>query len=102
MGLHSSPTGELIFEDCRVPAANRLGQEGEGFKIALSSLDGGRINIGAMATGVPRPRWRSPRAMPRSASVWPADWRVRGDSVPAGRYGDEDRGSAADGLSGGV
>ena len=51
MGLHSSPTGELLFNDCRVPAANRLGQEGEGFKIALSSLDGGRVNIGAAATG---------------------------------------------------
>ena len=51
LGLHSSPTGELLFDNCRVPAANRLGQEGEGFKIALSSLDGGRVNIGAAATG---------------------------------------------------
>src|SRR5205085_8245872 len=52
MGLHSSPTRELLFEDCEVPVANRLGQEGQGFKIALSSLDGGRINIGAVAIGV--------------------------------------------------
>ncbi|MBF6589558.1 MAG: acyl-CoA dehydrogenase family protein [Ktedonobacterales bacterium] len=52
MGLHSSPTGELVFEQCRVPAANRLGAEGDGLKIALSSLDGGRINIGAITTGV--------------------------------------------------
>jgi alkylation response protein AidB-like acyl-CoA dehydrogenase len=52
MGLHASPTRELLFEDCRVPVDNRLGQEGEGFKIALSSLDGGRINIGASATGL--------------------------------------------------
>jgi alkylation response protein AidB-like acyl-CoA dehydrogenase len=52
MGLHASPTGELIFEECRVPAANLLGSEGEGLKIALSSLDGGRINIGAITTGV--------------------------------------------------
>ncbi len=52
MGLHASPTGELLFENCRVPVANRLGQEGEGFKIALSSLDGGRINIGASAVGL--------------------------------------------------
>ncbi|HEV2460447.1 MAG TPA: acyl-CoA dehydrogenase family protein, partial [Ktedonobacterales bacterium] len=52
MGMHSSPTGELIFEGCRVPAANRLGNEGDGLKIALSSLDGGRINIGAISTGV--------------------------------------------------
>ncbi len=52
MGMRASPTGELLFEDCRVPVANRLGQEGQGFKIALSSLDGGRINIGAAATGL--------------------------------------------------
>jgi len=54
MGLHSSPTGELIFADCRVPAGNLLGKEGEGLRIALSTLDGGRINIGATATGVAR------------------------------------------------
>ena len=52
MGLHSSPTRELIFENCAIPLANRLGEEGQGFKIALSSLDGGRVNIGAIAIGV--------------------------------------------------
>lgn len=52
MGLRSSPTRELIFEDCAIPVAQRLGQEGQGFKIALSSLDGGRVNIGAIAVGV--------------------------------------------------
>ncbi|MDQ6642952.1 MAG: acyl-CoA dehydrogenase family protein [Chloroflexota bacterium] len=52
MGLHSSPTRELIFDDCSIPTFNRLGEEGQGFKIALSSLDGGRINIGAIAIGV--------------------------------------------------
>jgi len=52
MGLHSSPTRELIFENCAVSTANRLGEEGQGFKIALSSLDGGRVNIGAVAVGV--------------------------------------------------
>lgn len=52
MGLHSSPTRELIFENCQVSVSNLLGEEGQGFKIALSSLDGGRINIGAIAVGV--------------------------------------------------
>ncbi len=52
MGLLSSPTGELIFENCRVPASQRLGAEGEGITIALSSLNGGRVNIGAIAVGV--------------------------------------------------
>src|SRR5579863_4501413 len=52
MGLHSSPTRELVFENCKISADNRLGDEGQGFKIALSSLDGGRVNIGAVAVGV--------------------------------------------------
>ena len=52
MGLRSSPTLELIFEDCRVPKENLLGQEGEGFKIAMSVLDGGRNGIAAQAVGI--------------------------------------------------
>jgi alkylation response protein AidB-like acyl-CoA dehydrogenase len=52
MGLHSSPTRELLFENCIVPISNRIGEEGQGLKIALASLDGGRINIGAIAVGV--------------------------------------------------
>lgn len=52
MGLHSSPTRELIFDQCAVPLEHRLGEEGQGFKIALSTLNGGRINIGAIAVGV--------------------------------------------------
>ncbi|HEX9412884.1 MAG TPA: acyl-CoA dehydrogenase family protein [Ktedonobacterales bacterium] len=52
MALHASPTGELLFEDCRISVANRLGAEGQGFKIALSSLDGGRVNIGASSVGL--------------------------------------------------
>jgi butyryl-CoA dehydrogenase len=52
MGVRGSDTAELIFEDCRVPVENRLGEEGEGFKIFLQTLDGGRISIGAMALGI--------------------------------------------------
>jgi alkylation response protein AidB-like acyl-CoA dehydrogenase len=52
MGLRASPTGELLFDQCKIPATNRLGDEGDGLKIALSGLDGGRINIAATATGV--------------------------------------------------
>src|SRR5260370_13648071 len=61
MGLHSSPTRELIFENCEIPVANRLGEEGQGFKIALSSLDGGRINIGAIAVGVAQAAFETAR-----------------------------------------
>jgi alkylation response protein AidB-like acyl-CoA dehydrogenase len=52
MGLHASNTGELIFTDCRIPAAILLGDEGEGDKLFLKTLDGGRIGIGAMALGL--------------------------------------------------
>ena len=52
MGLKASDTTDLIFENCRVPAANLLGEEGQGFKIAMTALDGGRIGIAAQSIGV--------------------------------------------------
>lgn len=52
MGLNGSATCELIFEDAIVPAENLLGSEGQGFKVAMSLLDGGRIGIGAQALGI--------------------------------------------------
>lgn len=52
MGIRSSLTCELVFENCRVPADNLLGQEGEGFKVAMKTLDGGRIGIAAQALGI--------------------------------------------------
>ena len=52
MGLRASDTTDLIFEDCRIPAENRLGNEGEGFLIAMTGLDGGRIGIAAQSVGV--------------------------------------------------
>ena len=51
MGWNAQPTAQVIFEDCRIPASNRVGKEGEGFKFAMSGLDGGRINIGACSLG---------------------------------------------------
>ncbi|MGD6831986.1 acyl-CoA dehydrogenase [Sutcliffiella halmapala] len=52
LGIRSSPTTEIIFEDCRVPVENMLGAEGEGFKIAMTTLDGGRNGIAAQAVGI--------------------------------------------------
>jgi butyryl-CoA dehydrogenase len=52
MGIRSSVQRELIFENCRVPAANLLGKEGDGFKIAMGALDSGRIGVAAQATGI--------------------------------------------------
>ncbi|MCZ6453147.1 MAG: acyl-CoA dehydrogenase family protein [Alphaproteobacteria bacterium] len=51
LGWNSQPTTAVIFQDCRVPVANRIGEEGDGFKIAMQGLDGGRINIGACSVG---------------------------------------------------
>lgn len=52
LGIRSSPTTEIIFEDCKVPAENLLGEEGDGFKIAMMTLDGGRNGIAAQAVGI--------------------------------------------------
>ncbi len=54
LGQHSSDTAQIMFEDCRIPAANRIGDEGMGYKIALSGLEGGRIGIAAQALGMAR------------------------------------------------
>jgi butyryl-CoA dehydrogenase len=52
LGISATACSELVFSDCNVPAANRIGNEGEGYKVALSTLDGGRIGIAAQATGI--------------------------------------------------
>jgi len=54
LGQHSSDTAQIIFEDCRVPATNLIGAEGEGYRIALSGLEGGRIGIAAQSVGMAR------------------------------------------------
>jgi len=51
LGWKSQPTAQVNFQDCRIPKANRVGAEGEGFKIAMAGLDGGRLNIGACSLG---------------------------------------------------
>jgi len=54
LGIRASGSCSIFFEDCRVPVANRLGKEGEGFRIAMNTLDGGRIGIAAQALGIAR------------------------------------------------
>jgi alkylation response protein AidB-like acyl-CoA dehydrogenase len=51
LGWNSQPTAMVLFENCRVPVANRLGEEGDGFKIAMAGLDGGRLNVSACSLG---------------------------------------------------
>ncbi|MBV9154504.1 MAG: acyl-CoA dehydrogenase family protein [Alphaproteobacteria bacterium] len=62
LGWNTQPTAMVIFEDCRVPVANRLGGEGDGFSIAMMGLDGGRLNIGACSLGGARACWEAARA----------------------------------------
>ena len=54
LGQHSSDTAQINFDNCRIPAENLIGSEGEGYKIALSALEGGRIGIGAQSIGMAR------------------------------------------------
>jgi alkylation response protein AidB-like acyl-CoA dehydrogenase len=61
LGIRASATSELLFEDCRIPVENRLGQEGEGFKIAMTVLDAGRIGIAAQALGIAEAAYEAAR-----------------------------------------
>ena len=65
LGQHASDTAQIAFEQCRVPAANRLGAEGEGYRIALSNLEGGRIAIAAQAVGIARSAYEAALAYAR-------------------------------------
>jgi alkylation response protein AidB-like acyl-CoA dehydrogenase len=61
LGIRASATSEIIFEDCRVPVENRLGAEGEGFKIAMTVLDAGRIGIASQALGIAEAAYEAAR-----------------------------------------
>jgi alkylation response protein AidB-like acyl-CoA dehydrogenase len=61
LGIRASATSELIFENCRIPAQNRLGEEGEGFKIAMTVLDAGRIGIATQALGIAEAAYEAAR-----------------------------------------
>jgi len=65
MGLHASATGELLFDGCRIPAENLLGSEGEGDRLFLQTLDGGRIGIAAMALGLAQAAYEAASAHAR-------------------------------------
>ncbi|MGH7326439.1 MAG: acyl-CoA dehydrogenase [Candidatus Rokuibacteriota bacterium] len=70
LGLRASDTAEFVFEDCRVPVANRLGAEGMGFKIAMGALDGGRIGIAAQALGIAEGAWQRSLAYARERKAF--------------------------------
>ena len=98
-GARSRPP-MVSFDGCRVPVAHRIGAEGEGFKIAMRGLDGGRVNIAACSLGAARACLeRATRLSAGAPPVRPAARRVPGAAVPARRHGDRARGGAADGLA---
>ncbi len=70
LGIRASATSELIFEDCRVPVENRLGQEGEGFKIAMTVLDAGRIGIASQALGIAEAAYEASLAYAREREAF--------------------------------
>lgn len=74
MGWNSQPTAQVLFDDCRVPVENLVGEEGDGFKIAMMGLDGGRLNIGACSIG-------AARACLESAQSYTADRKQFGKPV---------------------
>jgi alkylation response protein AidB-like acyl-CoA dehydrogenase len=89
MGQHSSDTAQILFENCRIPAENLIGEEGQGYKIALSGLEGGRIGIASQAVGMARAAFDAALAYARArffgrpissasrcSSSWPR-WRRR-------------------------
>ena len=70
LGWNSQPTAMVRFEGCRVPVANRIGAEGEGFRIAMAGLDGGRINIAACSIGAARASMEAARAHMRERKAF--------------------------------
>jgi alkylation response protein AidB-like acyl-CoA dehydrogenase len=68
MGQHSSDTAQIVFDDCRVPAQNLIGEEGMGYRIALSGLEGGRIGIAAQALGMARAAFEAALAYAKERS----------------------------------
>ena len=96
MGIRGSSTCDLIFEDCIVPKENLLGKEGKGFKIAMQTLDGGRIGIAAQALGLGEGAVNEAVKYTQGACpVRQAPQPVPEHPVPAGRHAHPDAGRSA-------
>src|SRR5204863_3583087 len=70
LGQRASDTAQIVFENCEVPAANRLGREGDGYRIALANLEGGRIGIAAQAVGMARAAFEAAVAYARERQAF--------------------------------
>ena len=99
LGWHSQPTAQVNFDEVRVPVANRVGGEGEGFRIAMMGLDGGRLNIGACSLGgAQRCLDEAINYTKERKQFGQADRRFPGDPVHARRHGDRAPGGALSAL----
>ena len=95
LGQHASDTAQIVFENCAVPAANLLGREGGGYRIALANLEAGRIGIAAQAVGMARAAFEAALAYARERrELRQADRRAPGRQFPSGRHGHAHRGGA--------
>ena len=98
LGIHATACAGLSFVDCEVPVANRIGEEGQGYKIALSMLDGGRVGIASQATGIAQGAFEAALAYARRATgLRPPNCRISGDPVHARGHGDGNRRGATAG-----
>ena len=99
LGIHATACTELSFTDCEIPVANRIGNEGEGYKVALATLDGGRIGIGAQATGIAQGAFEACTRLRQGATgFWSSHLRFPGHSIHARRYVHGNRRRAAAGA----
>ena len=103
LGIRASSTCELLLEDCRVPRANVLGEVGKGYKVAIETLNEGRIGIGAQMIGLAQGALDHAIAYTKERKQFgKADRRVPGRAAPARAGGHRARGGAADGLQRGA
>lgn len=99
MGIRCSETAELFFDDCRVPKANLVGQEGKGFGIAMNSLDGARIGVGAIALGLAEGALdESLSYIEQRVQFGQTYFKASGNPVVHCRYGNRNRNSKMDGI----
>ena len=103
LGIRASATSELNFDDCRVPVENRLGEEGEGFKIAMSVLDAGRIGVASQALGISEAAYEASLDYAREREAFGQKiGEFQGISFKTGRHENPDRGGACPYPPGGV
>ena len=95
LGQRASDTAQLVFEDMELTPDLMLGGEGEGYRIALSNLEGGRIGIAAQSLGMARAAYEAALAYAKEREAFgKQDHRAPGRRVPPRRHGDADRGGA--------